>query len=171
MSRFNTYNQECWLIDFEGLDFLESVKLVNYIRKQSAKGTAVKTVDSKAEFESDEYLQPTLEDDALLFSLDEVMDSADDSVEPESLANDAQELQQRISDLEAQFANYRSEVAKTLDERWGVSQEGPSADGDWNARSSADQLSLQKYDQGYFETYSYNGMLMTANQDQSCHVC
>ncbi|KAF2149283.1 S-adenosyl-L-methionine-dependent methyltransferase [Myriangium duriaei CBS 260.36] len=152
-----------------GLDFLESVKLVNYIRKEAANGKVLKTVNSKSDFDKDEYLQPSLEDDALLFSLDELLEASggdSETTDPADQRDDPQALKQRLAELEAQFANYRTEVAKTLDDRWGVAQDGPSTAESWNARSKTnDEASLEKYDRGYFETYSYNEIHQTMLQD------
>ncbi|MCJ1284612.1 hypothetical protein MMC26_003946 [Xylographa opegraphella] len=54
------------------LDFLESIKLVNYIRAEVIRGNTTLKITSKQTFNDDKYLQPVLEDDALLFSLDDL---------------------------------------------------------------------------------------------------
>lgn len=151
------------------LDFLGSVKLVNYLRKEAMKGNVVNVIHSKDAFESDEYLQPTLEDDALLFSLDEIAGdpSIDEGTAETTSANgNTQFLQQRIAELELQFANYRSEVAETLNSRWGVSQDALTSDSAVKPTlSDSDRTSLEKYDRGYFETYSYNEIHQVMLQD------
>lgn len=55
------------------LDLLESIKLVNYIRMTVKNVQRVPTVSSKADFQDDSYLIPTLENDALLYSLEDVI--------------------------------------------------------------------------------------------------
>lgn len=151
------------------LDFLGSVKLVNYLRKEASKGNIVTTLSSDEAFEADEYLQPTLEDDALLFSLDEIADDQnvdEDAIATTKTGEDTHILQQRIADLESQFANYRSEVAETLNSRWGVSQDALTSDNAVKPSiSGSDKASLEKYDRGYFETYSYNEIHQVMLQD------
>ena len=48
-------------------------KLVNYIRSEVKVGKGKPDVSSKSAFEDDRYLLPTLEDDALLYSLQDVV--------------------------------------------------------------------------------------------------
>ncbi|KAF4554361.1 Ribosomal protein arginine N-methyltransferase rmt3-like protein [Elsinoe fawcettii] len=150
-----------------GLDFLESVKLVNYLRKEAQVGRKPSSISSKDAFSADEFLQPTLENDALLFSLDEVLDGEEPQVNGHvnGAVGDAhestEELKQRLQELEARFADYRLEVAKTLDERWNDRNEvtaGPS-------KSKTDDDIDEKYDKGYFETYSYNEIHQIMLQD------
>ncbi|KAK5114138.1 hypothetical protein LTR62_002708 [Meristemomyces frigidus] len=78
------------------LDFFGTLQLINYIR------TAVKQHDpatldfanlDKATFVQDQYMQPTMEDDALLYSIDDLADPNDPK---DPLA------QQREDDAEAQ---------------------------------------------------------------------
>jgi hypothetical protein len=54
------------------LDFYQSIKLVNYIRSEVLAGKQTPDVSTAAAWSDDKYLQPTLEDDALLFNLDEI---------------------------------------------------------------------------------------------------
>lgn len=131
---------------------------MNYLRKQAKDGKGPSEITSKDVFMSDEFLQPTLEDDALLFSLDDVLGTAEaTNGESASTDDDAAALKQRLQDIEAQFAEYRLEVARTLDQRWNDRNDvtaGPS-----NGKSKDEELD-EKYDRGYFETYSYNGTLL-----------
>ncbi len=48
------------------LDDLEQIKLINYIRSEAKKGNKSPELSNKSAFESDKYLQPVLEDDAVL---------------------------------------------------------------------------------------------------------
>lgn len=63
------------------LDFYQTIKLVNYIRSEVANGNASTTklpnVSDKSLWADDKYLQPALEDDALLFSLDELLEESE----------------------------------------------------------------------------------------------
>lgn len=145
-----------------GLDFYGNIKLVNYIRSQVHSGLQVSSDVSKTDFEDDKYLKPVLEDDALLFNLDElpeVMGDAQtaDSDKGKTISSDSDSvlLTARVSELEedlrrmqTQFDNYRSTVSQTLDERWNAS--GPS-------KSSAETEEKRDDDSHYFSSYSYNG--------------
>jgi hypothetical protein len=57
------------------LDFYSSIKLVNYIRAEVKAGKERPDVSDPSLWADDKYLQSTLEDDALLFGLDELDDS------------------------------------------------------------------------------------------------
>ncbi|KAF2227500.1 S-adenosyl-L-methionine-dependent methyltransferase [Elsinoe ampelina] len=151
-----------------GLDFLESIKLVNYLRKEAQAGQIISQVDFKDKFSADAFLQPSLENDALLFSLDEVLDAEDDPQtngdHPEATNGDHEssaELKQRLQDLEDRFAEYRLEVAKTLDQRWNDRTENIAS----SSKSKSDAEIDEKYDRGYFETYSYNEIHQIMLQD------
>ncbi|KAF2170254.1 hypothetical protein M409DRAFT_19857 [Zasmidium cellare ATCC 36951] len=58
------------------LDFYGAIKLVNYIRSEVKAGKEKPAVDDAKLWEDDKFLQPALADDALLFSLDDVIDVA-----------------------------------------------------------------------------------------------
>lgn len=104
-----------------------------------ANGNTNLNLESKAIFEDDKYLQPVLEDDAVLFSLDELIgpdvcaqpgtgqaNDANGSID--SGSNDAkmQELQVKMRFLQRQFADYRLAVEQTLEQKWSQ----PPSDGD-----------------------------------------
>ena len=56
------------------LDFYSTMKLINYIRATTKSGRSTPAINDPKLWAGDEFLQPTLEDDALLFSLDELID-------------------------------------------------------------------------------------------------
>lgn len=49
---------------------------MNYVRSEVQAGKEKPAVDDAKLWEDDKYLQPTLPDDALLFSLDDVIETA-----------------------------------------------------------------------------------------------
>ncbi|KAG0042211.1 hypothetical protein BGZ83_000773, partial [Gryganskiella cystojenkinii] len=62
-----------------GLDFYQSIRLINYLRRQSEKNplesekTTTWSVEKSAEFlQDDEYLRPVIEDDSLLFEFEDL---------------------------------------------------------------------------------------------------
>lgn len=145
------------------------VKLVNYTRSEVKKGHKVLRISSKSVFQDDHYLLPVLEDDALLFSLDEVICSPEaliqdiDSIERQGHALDDDSTPKRVRELhdellhvQQQFKAYRAAVDETLETRWNNE--------DAAARSSQDHVhKIKKADRAkndesdYFTSYSYNG--------------
>lgn len=150
-----------------GLDFYGNIKLVNYIRSQVHSGQKVTSDVSKAEFDDEKYLKPLLEDDALLFNLDElpdVVESSSGSLDKgKGVERDSGELVTRVSELEeelrmmqVQFDNYRATVKETLDERWNSKDNSGS--------SGAEKEEKRDDDSHYFSSYSYNGQLLSRPQ-------
>ena len=145
------------------LDFYGSIKLINYIRSQTAEGKQVSPEITQQDFEDEKFLKPVLEDDALIFNLDELPDVEDGAVanKGKEVGQDASQLVARVSELEeelrrmqTQFDNYRSTVSETLDQRWNErSGAGPS--------SSTAEGKVEKRDDDthYFSSYSYNGTI------------
>ncbi|KAF8253916.1 S-adenosyl-L-methionine-dependent methyltransferase [Wilcoxina mikolae CBS 423.85] len=98
-----------------GLDFYSRIKLINYIRTLTSAG---KTFDiGDRGFEEDKFLQPVLEEDPILFSLD---DEETDEV-PETADERVKDLEARLRDLGLQFQEYKAAVcesfAKNLEEK------------------------------------------------------
>ncbi|KAK0103554.1 hypothetical protein ONS95_005571 [Cadophora gregata] len=151
-----------------GLDFYGNIRLVNYIRSQVHGGHKVSQAVSKAEFEDDKFLKPVLEDDALLFSLDELPEVTEDvqsanadngkavSADSGPLAARVIELEEDLRRMQLQFDNYRSTVSQTLDERWNAS--GPS-------NSPEEKEEKRDDDSHYFSSYSYNDIHETMLKD------
>ncbi|GAB1739670.1 hypothetical protein NU219Hw_g4614t1 [Hortaea werneckii] len=59
------------------LDFYSTLRLINYIRSQVASGNAKPDCSSPQAWMDDKYMQPVLEDDALLYSIDDLADPND----------------------------------------------------------------------------------------------
>lgn len=147
-----------------GLDFYESIKFVNYIRSQVKSGNLKPDVSSASFFSDDRYLQPVLEDDALLFSLDDLSSS---QAEDESVVKDTGEIsaQEKITELEKQldsarhqFHVYQLQVEETLEKRWneaeGTSRPKASVSTIKDGETKSDGIDFEG---DYFESYSYNG--------------
>jgi protein arginine N-methyltransferase 3 len=138
------------------LDFYQSIKLVNYIRASVKEGNLTPDVSSSSSFVDDKWLQPVLEDDALLFSLDDLTSgTTEKTVEQDGVQlpeSRVLELEAQLSALHAQFADFRLQVDKTLERRWTETTEAPIAE------SWRDTKKLN-YEGDYFESYSYNGTI------------
>ncbi|KAK3628382.1 Ribosomal protein arginine N-methyltransferase rmt3 [Elasticomyces elasticus] len=80
------------------LDFIATIQLINYIRSEVKSGlTSLNPSISEADlnpdvFKQDKYMQPVLEDDALLYSIDELADpeDAEDPLAAEAKGDDAE---------------------------------------------------------------------------------
>jgi len=59
------------------LDFYGTIKLVNYVRTQARSGISSIDTTNPQLWQDDNFMQPALEDDALLFSLDELIEDPD----------------------------------------------------------------------------------------------
>lgn len=137
------------------LEFHNAVKLVNYIRSLAKENQPVPEVIRPADFDDDKYLKPVLENDAVLFSLDEILDeisyepnaSNSEIKTPGQLADHNKELEAELANIKEQFAGYRLAVEHTLDKRWGD-------DTDLQQSSAAVKKDNSNY---YFESYATNG--------------
>lgn len=130
----------------------------------------------------DKLLIPVLEDDALIFCLDELPEQQPESADQgkavgngeglvvdELLQKNAQ-LQTELEQLAKQFTNYRLAVEQTLDKRWGMEEEdGEKAGSSKTAAPAAAEKKPQKDESAYyFESYAYNGeVLCPQHSDQS----
>ncbi|EXJ86827.1 protein arginine N-methyltransferase 3 [Capronia epimyces CBS 606.96] len=140
--------------DFD-LDFLGLIKLVNYIRSEVQAGNPQPDVSSSSKFDDDKYLKPALDNDALLYSLDDVFEEAG-SVGPSS---EVDQLREQLANLQSHFTAYREEVQKAMLERLDSSDVTTEPN---SVRPSQPKLSSNlvggSLDNDYFKSYSYNGI-------------
>lgn len=160
------------ILNASDLDFLEIVKLVNYTRKEAKQGARAIIIPSRSVFEDDHYLLPVVEDDALLFNLDEVIQSPETTTEiagHDGLKNHIPEEDitlKRIAELEGelrrlhqQFKSYRKVVDETLESRWA--NEEPNVEiSRYDAQKVESIDERSKNESGYFTSYSYNGQIL-----------
>ena len=154
------------------LDFYGNIKLVNFIRSQVHTGKPISSDVSRAEFDDEKYLKPVLEDDALLFSLDElpaVTGGNEQAVVSKAggISRDSREVVARVSELEeelrriqSQFDDYRITVRQTLDDRWNDESSGGTL-----GLGASEKEEKRDDDSHYFTSYSYNG------KQRSCLIC
>jgi protein arginine N-methyltransferase 3 len=125
----------------------------------------------------DKLLIPVLEDDALIFCLDELPASAPSPAREQGKAAEAPaaaghgeapvdellqknaQLQAELEQLAKQFTNYRLAVEQTLDKRWGVDEEGETAESSKAAAPVAPEKKQKDESTYYFESYAHNGKL------------
>ncbi|RAH45114.1 protein arginine methyltransferase RmtB [Aspergillus brunneoviolaceus CBS 621.78] len=139
------------------LDFLGTIKLVNYIRSQVKQGNMSPDVSSKDKFDDELYLMPVLEDDALLYSLDDIDEEAPDAAGETDAERRVIELQEDLERLQTQFSEYRDAVQKSMEEQ--LSKEDEKLKTSPNAPSARRTTSkIEEADADYFVSYSYNGI-------------
>jgi protein arginine N-methyltransferase 3 len=143
------------------LDFLETVKLVNYIRSEVKKGNQTPDVSSKSVFEDGIYLKPVLDDDALLYNLEDLEDvEAVEGGEPSdkdaggSTEKRIIELQEELERLQGQFTDYRLAVQKSLNEQLLGNEDSVASSGSVVKKGPSDRI--EAADADYFTSYSYN---------------
>ncbi|KAF2203374.1 S-adenosyl-L-methionine-dependent methyltransferase [Delitschia confertaspora ATCC 74209] len=88
-----------------GNDYLDGVRLVNYLRLEGAKGNIPRDV-TREEIQDDKYLQTVLEDDPLLYSLGDVIPPEDEHTKTEEEMNElVEELQRRAEEIKIAAKN------------------------------------------------------------------
>ncbi|KAJ5594775.1 uncharacterized protein N7459_000983 [Penicillium hispanicum] len=137
------------------LDFLDTIKLVNYIRSEVKAGNKTPDVSSKSRFDDDVYMKPVMEDDALLYSLDDITEDQDEDA---GLGTEAErrvlELQEDLERLQTQFSEYRLAVQKSLEDQ--LSKEDDKIDSSTSVAKP--KTKIQEADADYFVSYAYNGI-------------
>lgn len=136
------------------------------------RGNKTLNISSKDVFEDDKHLQPVLEDDALLYSLDDILGNYSDDKEPrEKIGEDygyqpatltpdtfdrVIQLEKELQRLQLQFTEYRETVSRTLENRWS-STEDASGSVNETTKSNGTAPLPQDDDTHYFSSYSTNG--------------
>ena len=149
------------------LDFLGTMKLVNYVRREVRNGHPSPHVYSKSAFEDDQYLKPTLEDDALLYTLEDAIGEIE--IRKGSFANGDKmddhhcSATERVAELETElklvhqgFAEYQA----MLEARWVnpfLSDASPFISSGVDSKANNGGFAFKDDDSHYFNSYSYNG--------------
>ncbi|RAO65264.1 uncharacterized protein BHQ10_001276 [Talaromyces amestolkiae] len=143
------------------LDFLGTIRLVNYLRSEIKKGNKEPSVSSSALFDDDAYLKPVLDDDALLYSLDDLTDDVE--VEDGKAPSEKRilELQEELEKLKNQFSEYRLAVQKSLGEQLASVSVDDSAAGPGAPKKGK----IEEADADYFTSYSFNAIHETMLKD------
>lgn len=136
------------------LEFHDAIKLVNFVRSQVSAQQPLPQPITASDFADDKYLKPVLENDAVLFSLDDILEENENNASAEagsgassdSALAEKKRLEAELAAVKDQFANYRLAVEQTLDKRWGDDKETGSSSGIKKDNSNY-----------YFESYAMNG--------------
>lgn len=136
------------------------IRLVNYVRSSVSSGNDRPDVSSKSLFEDEKYLKPVLEDDALLFSLDDVFEDSASGTGP---ATEVEQLREQLASLQSQFTAYREQVQSAMLDRFedpntAMESSTKTAAGQIAPPESSKQEASDSIEKGYFESYSYNAI-------------
>ncbi|KAI9789640.1 MAG: hypothetical protein M1833_002280 [Piccolia ochrophora] len=157
------------------LDFYGAIKFVNYVRSEVQASRTPNTALSKESSQDEKYLQPVLENDALLINLDDLLGNhvADtgDSVSPsardpsQNAAPRVAELEEELQSLRSQFTDYKLAVKRTMDAHLDA-QYQPLSDSNGKGGSKKSRPEDEKEgDDSYFQSYSYNDIHETMLKD------
>ncbi|KAI9809215.1 MAG: hypothetical protein M1825_002506 [Sarcosagium campestre] len=146
------------------LDFYGAIKFVNYVRSEVKSGKTPR-IDSKSVFEDEKYLKPVLEDDALLFSIDDLLTESgsvrSNKVNLATTNDRVRELEEELQDVKSQFKEYQRVVQKTLNDRLDATVSSVASTSESNAKVTATKVEdaeaeTQDDDSHYFKSYAYN---------------
>ena len=130
---------------------------------------------SSTDIQDEKYLKPVLDDDAFIFSLDDLPDATEngeavgkpaacdaanrvDSVS--ALRRRNAELAEELERVTRQFDSYRLAVQQTLDQRWGTEDQAESE----LSKSGAQRDNEKDASEYYWESYAGNGKLRIWNR-------
>lgn len=141
--------------------------MVNYIRSEVQHGNEAPELSSREPFQDERFLKPFLEQDPLLYSLDDIFGPLDhivpavtnglteESSRTENIARDRiAELEAELCLLRKQFSAYRETIDQTLENRWN---NGESSKADSVYSYGGMKTVPRDDDTHYFSSYSSNG--------------
>lgn len=144
------------------------IKMINYIRSEVQKGNEAPDLSAKEAFQEERFLKPVLEQDALLYSLDDIVGPFDQpapvaingidggSPSEDTARNRIAELQEELQCLQKQFSAYRETVDQTLENRWNSEENDQASSRNVLAQSGIKPVPRDD-DTHYFSSYSSNG--------------
>jgi protein arginine N-methyltransferase 3 len=140
------------------------MKLVNYIRSEAKSGNKVTEIRSKDAFADDMYLQPVLDGDAVLFSLEDLDGGVFDDDKLSSQEGDHSDPNARVQELEAQLR----EAKQTIDSLRGIGQRLLESQADTpqqplDIKSAAEDKAAG--DDSYFNSYAFRDIHETMLKD------
>ncbi|KAL9026479.1 MAG: hypothetical protein Q9196_004862 [Gyalolechia fulgens] len=158
------------------LDTFGMIKLINYVRSQANQGLFAPNLVPKDFLVGDEYLKPVMEDDALLYSIDDIFDYCEQ--QDKSLPNgsagatlsgeEVQELLRQNKQLREQAIYYRSALQKTYLENLELKERPlplPSEQENNQDVIAAHTKEIAGDDSHYFSSYAYNDVHELMLQD------
>ena len=144
------------------------IKMINYIRSEVQRGNQAPDLSSSDAFQEERFLKPVLEQDPLLYSLDDTVGpfelpapAAVNGISGDLPSEDTArlriaELQEELRCLQKQFFAYRETVDQTLENRWN-SEESDRAESRNPLVQSVIKPVPRDDDTHYFSSYASNG--------------
>lgn len=146
------------------------IKLINYVRTQVNREFCRPDLSPQNFLEGDEYLKPVIEDDALLYSIDDIFDFSGSGKDVKSLADrlaeatvTLEEVHQVIKEnkqMREQVVYYRSALQRTFLEKMELQERSlqlPSEQSVNHDATAAFAREVVDDDSHYFSSYAYNG--------------
>ncbi|CAL8581726.1 Ribosomal protein arginine N-methyltransferase rmt3 [Xanthoria parietina] len=158
-----------------GLETYGMIKLINYAREQVGRGLFRPDASPESFLEGDRYMKPFMDDDALLYSIDDILDVANEKAhrsakEPPNgrvSDEDVQELLRQSDQLREQVKYYRNAYQEAylenldLKERKGSEPKEHTTDHSHNRQ----QLKYKDHDTHYFSSYDHSDIHETMLRD------
>lgn len=150
------------------LDFLGTIKLVNYIRSEVSAGNRQPDVSSASLFQDEKYLKPFMEDDALLYNIDEISGEQEDG-EPDAAAQ-IQNLEAELHQMREEFAEYKLMVQRAMSKTLEKTDGGDDVPAASTSTGKAPTGTVhERAENDYFSSYSFNGTALM-NPASSCFL-
>ena len=118
-------------------------------------------MSSTSLFQDDKYLQPVLEDDALLYSLDDISGEQEDGEPMVDSATQIRNLEAELDQMRGEFAEYKLMVQRAMNKSLkteGGDDMSPSTPA---ASASTGKATIstghERAENDYFSSYSFNG--------------
>lgn len=136
------------------------------MRAEANAGNALPKVWTTALFEDERYLKPTMEDDAVLYSLDDIDEAAfDTATAPDAGEQELQELRERLAQIQIQFAAYREEVQVSFQKHINNMKDTPASQPNDAGTQETSSSAQEDQDTGYFHSYASNPIHETMLKD------
>ncbi|KAI4085963.1 MAG: hypothetical protein LQ344_007973 [Seirophora lacunosa] len=155
-----------------GLDTFGMIKLINFVRSQVRQGLSHPDVSPERFIEGDEYLKPVIEDDAVLYSIDDIFDlaerqahsSTNGTADTTHSHEQVQEMIRQIDLLREQAVYYRSALQKTYLEKLELLERTLSSEPKASGEGTSAPPRENDSDSHYFSSYAHNGQSPQASK-------
>ncbi|KAL8735263.1 MAG: hypothetical protein Q9181_002875 [Wetmoreana brouardii] len=171
-------NHSVDLVDVQSrlsLDVFGMIKLINFVRAEVAQGRLRPNVMPANFLEGDRHLKPVIDDDALLYSVDEIFDVIKSQTNPltnvpiqaRMTQEEVQDMAKECNELREQVVYYRSALQKTYLENLELQERNfnePSEQDVINGTTATSAREIEN-DSHYFSSYGYNDIHETMLKD------
>ena len=149
------------------IDFLQTIKLVNYIRTEVRRGNRMPDISNAYVFDDDQYLRPVVEDDAVLYNLEDILGPLNglEKATPNGISSNLETegsslhlisgLQNELHCVQEKFQKYQQTVMEVLEKEWD--SENPVLGSSSQPGQRPKPLESENNDIHYFSSYSKNG--------------